>query len=143
MAYKHGFARAGKVEKLHSVWRTMIAKCGNPNAYNYKHYGRRGIFVCEEWKADYLSFRVWAHANGYSEGLTIERIDNDSGYSPHNCRWADRKTQARNRRTSKLITFRGRTQTQAAWAEEIGISPGTLYARLEKLNWPVEKALAT
>ena len=142
MAYKHGYARPGKIEKLHGVWRNIIARCGSPNAQKYKYYGARGISICGEWKANYVEFRTWAYANGYAEGLTIERIDNDAGYSPENCKWVDRKAQARNRRSSKLITFRGETQTQAAWAEKVGISQGTLHARIEKLGWPLERALA-
>lgn len=143
MTYKHGFARPGRIEKLHSVWRSMLARCSNPNLDKFRYYGGRGITVCDEWKADYLSFRTWAHANAYAEGLTIERVDNDSGYSPGNCRWVDRKMQARNRRTSRLITHRGRTQTQAAWADETGISQTLIHARLNKLGWPVERALTT
>lgn len=71
----------------------MKDRCNNPNCRVFNDYGGRGIKVCEEWLDDFSAFQKWALANGYKEGSTIDRKDNDKGYSPDNCRWTDRKVQ--------------------------------------------------
>ena len=118
----------------------MIQRCYTVNDPAYSDYGGRGIDICPSWLNDYVTFRDWCFMNGYSESLTIDRIDNDKGYGPDNCKFSNRKAQARNRRSSKLIAFNGKTQCMAAWAEEIGISNGTLWARL-KTGWSLARAL--
>lgn len=94
---KHGDTANKLKPRLYVLWASMRARCNDPHRPNYKYYGGRGITVCNEWD-NYVSFRDWALNNGYKIGLTIDRVDNDRGYSPENCRFVDQKTQCQNRR---------------------------------------------
>lgn len=93
--------QGGYKERLNRIWRGMKQRCYNTNNPYYKNYGGRGITICSDWVDNYMSFRDWAFENGYSEDgevLTIDRIDNDLGYSPTNCRWITRFIQMQNTR---------------------------------------------
>lgn len=120
----------------------MIERCENENNHSFHNYGERGITVCKKWRNDFTAFCKWARENGYSPGLMIDRIDNDRGYSPKNCRWTDAKTQARNRRTNVVIEFQGESMTMIEWAETLGLEPHTLQKRFAS-GWSVERALTT
>lgn len=85
--------------KLHNAWRSMKARCNIESCSNYEEYGGRGISVCEEWNSSFEAFRDWALSNGYSDELSIDRVDFNGNYEPSNCRWSDKSMQARNRRT--------------------------------------------
>lgn len=126
--------------KLYSVWLNMRSRCLNPNNKNYKHYGARGISVCKEWE-NFMSFKTWAISNGFSENLTIDRIDNDGDYCPQNCRWITQKEQMRNTRSNHLLTYNGQTKTIAEWSEITGIKYHTLKRRINQYGYSVEKAL--
>lgn len=139
---RHGDACVGKVTRLHSIWRGMLKRC-NPanNSFAIQRYAARGLRMAPEWK-DYTVFRSWAMANGYADNLSIDRIDNDKGYSPGNCRWADRKTQSRNRSTSRHLTVGAETKTLAGWAEQYGLRSSVISLRLSR-GWTPERAITT
>ena len=102
--------------RIYRCYRDMLNRCINQNIVNYKNYGGRGIIVCQEWQDDFMSFYNWSVANGYTNDLTIDRIDNNKGYSPDNCRWATRKEQCNNFRKNTFITYNNETKTISEWA---------------------------
>lgn len=124
----------------HHVWRAMLQRCENPSDKAYENYGGRGITVCAEWHSA-EKFINWALASGWEKGLSIDRIDNNGNYEPNNCHWVTSKENNRNRRNNHLIIFGGRMQFLTDWAEELGINECTLSSRINKLHWPIERAL--
>lgn len=123
--------------KLYSVWGNIKKRCYNPKSEFYSYYGGRGIKVCDGWLESFENFYN-DMKEGYKEGLTIERIDNNGHYCKENCRWATRKEQGQNKRNN--ILYKGKTL--AEWADIKGINYFTLKRRLE-LGWSWEKALNT
>ena len=89
--------------KLYSIHRGMKTRCTNKNYKDYSKYGGSGITVCKEWLS-YNGFKIWAEANGYEDGLTLDRKNNELGYTPSNCRWVTHVIQKRNRRKTKANT---------------------------------------
>lgn len=136
--YKVGFAMN---KKLYWVYYSMIARCYNTNSPRYKDYGARGITVCKEWREDNKTFFAWAIANGYKEGLTLDRLNNDKGYSPDNCAWVLNKDNCNHNRKTHYLTYKGKTQSLKKWAEELGINYSTLRNRINRSDMTAEEAL--
>lgn len=129
--------------RLYRIWQGMIQRTTNPNNNEYKDYGGRGIDICKEWRNSFETFEKWANENGYADNLTIDRKDNEKGYSPDNCRWITQREQNRNKRSNHYLTYKGETKTLTEWAEEMGISKEVLRHRIVKMGWTAEKALTT
>jgi len=135
---KHGDSQ----KRLYRIWWNMIHRCEYKKSNRYKNYGGRGISVCEEWRNSYEEFRDWALSNGYSDDLSIDRIDVDGNYCPKNCRWVTEEVQANNTSKNHLIYWQGKRQSLAQWEKEIGFRSGTLSQRISR-GWSIEKALST
>lgn len=129
--------------KLYEVWKTIKQRCLNPKNKSYHNYGGRGIVVCKEWLNDYSSFYNWSMENGYKEGLTIDRINNNGNYEPSNCRWATRVVQCNNTRLNKYITINNETKSLADWCRHYNISYSLVRQRIYISNWDVIKAITT
>lgn len=121
--------------RIYRIWQNMLARCEREAHPSYPRYGGRGITICQGWHT-YETFRDWALANGYQDDLSIDRVENDKGYYPQNCRWTTAKTQSRNRRFVKL-TSDGRPGPEVA--EENGISTSTYNVR-RSAGWSVDEA---
>lgn len=114
----------------------MNERCNTKTSLSYKHYGGRGISVCEEWR-EYINFRDWSYANGYSESLTIDRIDVNANYEPSNCKWSTRKEQARNTTRTAYCQFNGETYCVAELAEKFNAPYKVVYQRFRKGICPI------
>jgi hypothetical protein len=126
---------------LHSIWTGMKNRCYNPNDPNYANYGGRGITVSEDWlkRGGYETFEadMWPRP---SPRHTLDRINNDLGYSKGNCKWSTGREQGANRRTSRMITICGKTKSLQEWARETGVSSTAFGYRLRR-GWPEERLL--
>lgn len=136
----HGHSKGRTMSPTYRSWITMRDRCRNPNCPKYADYGGRGITIDPRWE----SFeRFLADMGERPAGRTLDRRNNDQGYSPDNCRWATRGEQARNQRRTHNITFNGETMCLQDWAERLGIAAHTLYYRLTKHGWSLDRALTT
>lgn len=118
--------------RIYYIWQGMKKRCYNPHDARYDRYGGRGITVCDEWKTDFSAFYNWAMKNGYSEELTIDRIDNDKGYIPENCRWATEKEQDNNRSTNIKIKIGNSERTLMEWCEIFKLDYRKINARYKR-----------
>ncbi len=136
---KHGECKSGN-SKTYGCWLGLFARCRNPRHPSFENYGARGITVCERWKtfANFL-----ADMGRKPPGLTIERIDNEKGYSPENCRWATHGEQNRNMRSNTFFTHDGVSMILVDWARRKGMNITTLRYRVWKLGWTMERAVTT
>jgi hypothetical protein len=133
---KHG----GFGTRLYSIWQGMKKRCYVISDKDYHNYGGRGIKICDKWLNDFEAFQKWSLNHGYSNELTIDRINVNGNYEPCNCRWADLLEQNNNKRSNKLLTVANKTMTLSMWARERDLKPKTVIGRL-KLGWSVVEAL--
>lgn len=117
--------------RLRRIYDNMKHRCYNRNNRYYHRYGGRGITVCDEWRESFPAFKEWALAHGYADNLTLDRIENDKGYSPDNCRWATYSQQMNNTSTTVFITIEGETKSLNEWAKISNVKPDTIRRRLK------------
>jgi hypothetical protein len=136
----HQYATHGHSNtRVYTVWRGMMTRCYNDKHDTYQKYGARGIRVCDRWKT-FENFL--ADMGEKPAGMTIERINNDGNYELGNCRWATPAEQARNRRSSRFITYKGASLTIAEWAERMGVKVHVLDNRLRR-SWPLDRVFSS
>lgn len=147
---KHG----GRHTRLYRIWHGIKDRCTNPNNKHYINYGGRSIKgdrnikICPEWLNSFEAFRDWALANGYEDGLTIERIDVNGDYCPENCCWIPKGDQAFNKTDSLICTVNGKTQDLALHVKDpeinvLGLKYETVRHRIYVLHWTPDEAFST
>jgi hypothetical protein len=121
---------------LWGTWRNMMTRCTNKNSKDYKNYGKRGIIICDRWKI----FENFSKDMGEKiSGMTLDRIDNNKGYSKENCRWATRLEQNNNKRNSRYIEYNGSTKTLAQWIKSLGLKRSTIEQRYYTYKWDINR----
>ena len=124
--------------RLYKIWSSMKNRCYNPKATNYNDYGGRGINICDEWKNDFKAFYNWAMENGYDENAgrgecSIDRVENDKGYEPSNCRWTNSQKQTENRRNMNKVVINGiRYTSMVDAAKALNVTAAQIRYRLKK-----------
>jgi hypothetical protein len=132
-ARTHGLSKT----KTYKLWANMVQRCTNPENNSFKHYGGRGIAVCERW----MEFDNFITDMGHpTKGMTLDRRDNNGNYEPANCRWASVKEQQNNKRSNHIVTYNGKQMTLAQVADAAGIPYPRLRSRLCVHNLPIEVA---
>ena len=141
-AKTHGLSRDinHKQTRLYRIYTGIKNRCMNKRSPDYPNYGGRGVSVCEEWISDFKSFHDWAMSNGYANNLSIDRIDPNGNYEPNNCRWVQNKVQARNKKDTLYLTYKGETRPLSEWAEIKNIPYPTLHYRF-KSGWTANEIL--
>ena len=130
--------------RIHGIWNKMKARCLNTRNKSYKYYGGRGISICDEWLSEdkgFVNFYEWSMKNGYTDELSIDRIDNDGNYEPSNCRWTTAKVQNNNTRANKIFVYKGEPLTLAQWDDRYDLTYDSLWKRVHKYGYSIEKAL--
>jgi hypothetical protein len=122
------------------AWVSMKVRCNNPKNVFYRHYGGRGIKVCDRWQNSFESF--FADMGARPPKHSIDRIDPNGNYEPGNCRWATQREQMNNRRCNRFVEIDGKTQTLATWLRESGLKPSTYQDRIVR-GWDIERAIKT
>lgn len=132
----HGMSQT----RLYRIWSKMKQRTLNPKNNRYSNYGGRGIAICDEWLT-FDSFKEWALLNGYSDDLSIDRIDVNGNYEPSNCRWTDNLTQANNKRTNVYYTHNGETLTFTQWCRKLNIDKEMARNKIRHHNYTIGQAL--
>ena len=130
LAANHSHKMSGT--RIYETWQDMKRRCYNKQNARYDRYGGRGITVCDEWLNNFQSFYDWAISNGYSDDLTIDRIDNDGNYEPSNCRWSTVKEQCNNRSSNINITIGNATKSLMSWCEIFNVDYKKVHARYHR-----------
>lgn len=120
--------------RLYGIYHGIKKRCYNKNSVSYRYYGGRGISMCDNWLKDFQAFYDWAVENGYSDNLTIDRIDVNGDYEPSNCRWVDVISQANNKRDNVFITMDGISMTIAQWSRKTGVDHREISRRYKELR---------
>ena len=139
---KHGDSARDKMNDIYKLYHCIKGRVNCNRERDARNYKNRGIDICDEWKNDYLSFKKWALNHGYKKGLQIDRINNDIGYQPDNCRFVTQKENAMNKRTNKYLTYNNETKIIAEWIKLSSIKSATFRSRLRG-GWSIEKILTT
>ena len=137
--FKHGATTHRTATPEYSAWAAMHRRCENPNNPRYKHYGARGIQVCERWK-DFAPFL--ADMGPRPDGFTLERVDRTGNYDPANCQWASYAVQNRNTSRNRFLTWNGERMCLRDWCTQLGLPRHVFYRRL-RAGWSIEQALRT
>lgn len=128
--------------RIYRIYHKMKLRCYSKVNPAYPAYGGRGITICDEWLNDFMEFYNWSMDNGYADDLSIDRIDNNKGYSPDNCRWTTKKQQANNTRSTIFLTYKGETKPASEWSEITGIPQDTLTYR-KRSGWSDDECIET
>lgn len=127
--------------RLFRIWRHIKERCYKNYSHAYKDYGGRGIKMSEEWQNDFMSFYNWSMENGYTDDLSIDRIDVNGNYEPNNCRWVSMLEQQNNRRNNRLFTYEGETHTMAEWARIKSVNYKCLAKKINENKMSFEEAI--
>lgn len=130
---KHGLY--GK--RIYNIWKTMHSRCEREKDISYKNYGAKGVTVCLEWN-DVKVFSDWANSNGYTDTLTLDRIENTENYEPNNCRWSTMLEQENNRSNNKFLEYNGESDTVSNLCRKYNKNYNTIQYRL-RTGWTVER----
>lgn len=133
----HGHARLKKRTREYIAWWSMHQRCTNPKTIGWNNYGGRGITVCERW---FKFENFYADVGKCTNGFSLDRKDNNGNYEPSNCKWASRIDQQSNKRTNRLLTLDGQTDTVTGWARRLGVPSGRLFCRLN-YGWSAKRTL--
>lgn len=134
-------SRTPSLNPEYTTWRSMRQRVLNPKSSSYANYGARGITICERW----MKFENFLSDMGKkpSPGMSLERINNDAGYEPENCKWDTQKKQTRNMRCNHILTFNGESKSMVEWAEERNLPYKTLHSRIWRGGWSPQRAITT
>ena len=139
-AHDANVTHGGRRTRLYNIWNNMKQRCINPHGTMFEYYGGRGIAVCPDWLASFSTFQHWALSAGYTDDLTLDRIDSDKDYCPENCRWIPMCEQSKNRRNIHQLTFNGKTMSVTEWGKITGFGYQVIKDRLLH-GWTVERTL--